>query len=108
MDEDDFEKTLIWAAEEEKLRATRGQGVGSFYLVVTAIIIFVIIFLTLYFYNRGSKMNALEMMQDPDNVFDGYSETYEEEEEVPLIEMSEEVEDVESEPELPKLVPPVK
>jgi len=106
MDEDDFDKTLIWAVEEENLRANRGQGVGTFYLVIVAMFLFVICFLILYFSNRGKKMNALDMMKDPNNVFDGYSES-EYEDEVPLIELSEEVTPT-KEPDLSKVVEPSK
>lgn len=109
MDEDDFEKTLIWVEEEEKLRITRGQGVGTFYLVVLSIILFVITFLILYFSNRNKKMNALEMMKDPNNVYDNDDVSESEyEEEVPLIDLSDENIQQTDEPEMEKVVEPVK
>lgn len=92
---DNFDKTLIWAIEEEKLRATRGQSVGTFYLVVASVIIFVICFLILFYSNRRKKTSALEMMKDPDNEFDEFDET--ETEEVPLIDMSNEEEEEQNE-----------
>tara|TARA_R110001599_G_scaffold345083_2_gene569157 strand:+ start:1742 stop:2107 length:366 start_codon:yes stop_codon:yes gene_type:complete len=99
IEEEDFDKTLLWAVEEEKLRTTRGQGIGTFYLVIASLFIVATCFLFLYFSNRGTKKtkNAIDLMRDPDNMFDNFSETYEddvegdeEEEEVPLIELSEE------------------
>lgn len=89
---DDFDKTLVWAVEEENLRSTRGQGIGSFYLVIVSIFLFVSVFLILYYSNRGKKRTTLDMLRDTDNVFDHFSTEYEEEEEqeVPLIELSEE------------------
>ena len=72
---DDFDKTLIWAVEEEKLRSSRGQGVGTFYLVIISLFIFVTCFLILYYSNRGKKLSALDMLKDPNNVFDHYSTT---------------------------------
>ena len=87
---DDFEKTLIWAVEEEKLRATRGQSIGTFYLVILSTIIFVICFLVLFYSNRRKKRSALEMMKDSENEFDEFDE--EETEDVALIDMSEEEE----------------
>ena len=94
IEEEDFDKTLLWAVEEEKLRTTRGQGIGTFYLVVVSLFIVATCFLFLYFSNRGTKKtkSAIDLMRDPDNMFDNFSETYEDEveEEVPLIELSEE------------------
>ncbi len=98
---DDFDKTLIWSTEEENARALRSTSeIGSFYLVLGAFAIFVIVFFILFFANRGKKMNALEMMRDPNNVFDDVDEDEQEEvevEEVPLIDIPDEVnvEDVE-------------
>ena len=101
---DDFDKTLVWAIEEENLRATRGQGIGTFYLVIISIFIFVTCFLILYYSNRGRKLNTLDMLKDPNNVFDHFSTEYEEEE-VPLIELSEEEqEQVSEEPEIENIV----
>ena len=88
---DDFDKTLVWAVEEEKLRSVRGQGIGTFYLVIVSIFLFVTVFLVLYYSNRGKKRTTLDMLKDSDNVFDHFSTEYEEEgEDVPLIELSEE------------------
>lgn len=89
---DDFDKTLTWALEEENVRTSRGQGIGTFYLVIASIVLFVIVFLVLYFYNRGSKVSALDMMRDPNNIYDDVSETENDEEEAdfPKIDLSEE------------------
>ena len=86
MDEeiDDYDDTLKWAIEEEKLRATRGQGVGSFYLVIASILIVLICALIFYYANKGRKddPSALEMMQDEDNIFDDEFSNVDEYEEV--------------------------
>ena len=100
---DDFDKTLVWAIEEENLRATRGQGIGTFYLVIVSLFIFVICFLVLYYSNRGKKLNTLDMLRDPNNVFDHFSTEYEDE--VPLIELSEEEEqEASEEPDIENMV----
>lgn len=92
---DDFDQTLIWAIEEENIRTTRGQNIGTFYLVVTSVIIFVICFLVLYFSNRKKKTSALDMMKDPDNEFDEFDDEIEEtDEEIPLIDMSNDEEEI--------------
>jgi len=100
---DDFDKTLVWAVEEEKLRSTRGQGIGTFYLVIVSIFLFVTVFLVLYYSNRGKKRSTLDMLRDSDNVFDHFSTEYDEEEEVPLIELSEEGQ-VSEEPDVENMV----
>ena len=105
---DDFDKTLVWAIEEENLRTTRGQGVGTFYLVIVSLFLFVSVFLILYYSNRGKKRSALDMLKDSDNVFDHFSTEYEED--VPLIELSEEgqaSEEGDEEPYVEDLVEPV-
>jgi hypothetical protein len=99
---DEYDETLVWALEEEKIRTTRGQGVSSFYLVVIGIIILFIVFLFLYFSNRGKKLTALDMINDPDNVFDEFSE------DVELIDMTEDEDDKQTtdEPEIKEVVGP--
>jgi hypothetical protein len=71
---DEYNDTLVWALEEEKLRTTRGQGINSFYLIVASIIILFAVFLILYFFNKGKKTSTLSMMRDPENIFDDFSE----------------------------------
>ena len=99
---DDFDKTLIWSTEEENARTTRNSGeVGTFYLVLAAFFLFVFVFFVLYFANRGKKLNALDMMRDPNNVFEDVEELDLEDEaandgqntnheEIPLIDIPEE------------------
>ena len=68
---DDFDKTLVWSTEEENARSLRTTGeIGTFYLVLAAFFLFVFVFFVLYFANRGKKLNAIDMMRDPNNVFD--------------------------------------
>ena len=105
---DDFDKTLIWSTEEENARALRGTSeVGSFYLVLGAFAIFVVVFFILFFANRGKKLNALEMMKDPNNVFDIDEEEIEEESEVPLIDIPDEEKILVSEPIVENVLPAV-
>lgn len=92
---DDFDKTLIWSIEEENARALRSSSeIGTFYLVLAAFFLFVFVFFILYFANRGKKINALDMMRDPENVFDqdleDNEQDNEDENEVPLIDIPEE------------------
>ena len=97
---DDFDKTLIWSTEEENARSLRSTGeVGTFYLVLAAFFLFVFVFFVLYFANRGKKLNALDMMRDPNNVFEDVEELDLEDEaeqqntnheEIPLIDIPEE------------------
>ena len=72
-DENDYEKTLLWALEEEKLRTNRGKGVSSFYLYLISLIIFIVFFLILYF-DKEKKINPIDMMKDPANIYDEYTE----------------------------------
>ena len=97
---DDFDKTLIWSTEEENARASRGGSeIGTFYLVLAAFFLFVFVFFVLYFANRGKKLNALDMMRDPNNVFEDVEELDLDDEaeqqnpnheEIPLIDIPEE------------------
>ena len=97
---DDFDKTLIWSTEEENARAGRGGSeIGTFYLVLAAFFLFVFVFFVLYFANRGKKLNALDMMRDPNNVFEDVEELDLEDEaeqqntnheEIPMIDIPEE------------------
>ena len=88
---DEFDKTLIWSVEEEKLNAKRvsEMRIPSFYLIIAALFIFVTCFFILYYSNRRKKLGALDMMKDPDNVFEEFTEDGQDNEEVPLIELSE-------------------
>ena len=108
---DDFDKTLIWSTEEENARALRSTSeVGSFYLVLGAFAIFVVVFFILYFSNRRKKLTALEMMKDPNNVFEDIDEDEQEEveaEDVPLIEIPDEGKVEEVEPPTENLLPAV-
>lgn len=56
---DDYEATLNWALEEEKLRSNRGDGIGSFYLIIASILIFLICLFILYLGNRKRKNQKL-------------------------------------------------
>ena len=86
---DEFDSTLNWAVEEEKLRLTRTEGVGTFYLVIASFIVLVICFFVLIYANKGrvyeettTSPNALEMMQDENNIYDIESEYEEVEDDV--------------------------
>jgi len=71
MSNNDFENTVIWAQQEENLRKTRGQGISSFYLFISSIMIITLMVFILYLINKnGDEMSALEMMKDPDNEYD--------------------------------------
>jgi hypothetical protein len=71
----DFGKLIEWAEQEEKARAKRGNGYQTFYLVVAACIILVIIFLFIIFW-RDEEIAALNLMKDPDNIYeDEYTDT---------------------------------
>ena len=115
-EEDDFDKTLVWSTEEENARANRGGSeIGTFYLVLAAFFLFVFVFFILYFANRGKKLNAIDMMRDPNNVFEDADEVEGElegegeqeedkdpnKEEIPLIDIPEE------EPQAPETQAPV-
>jgi len=94
---DEYDKTLIWALEEEKTRINRGKGIAPFYLIISSLVILLILCLILYFTNKEKKsIGALEMMKDPNNIFDDFSEEVElidlsEEEEKPIIEEAKEI-----------------
>jgi hypothetical protein len=79
--ETDFEQTLIWAKEEEKLRSTRVEGISTFYLGLGAIFLFIICFFIIIYLNKDRKYDttpdALDMIQDENNIYDLESE-YEE------------------------------
>jgi len=96
---EDYDKTLLWAMEEERLRSSRGQGVGSFYLVVTALFVLIVVFLILYFQtDKNENFNALEMIRDPNNIYEDLSEEGE------LIDLTEEDKLITEEPETKNLV----
>src|SRR5438105_14653987 len=99
---DEFDNTVLWSIQEE-VRATksREQGyISGFYLIIAAVLIFLICVFVLYFANRKRKMGALEMMQDPNNVFEEFTDQEEnndeKEDNVPLIEISEDEETIKS------------
>ena len=83
MEVEDYEATVNWAEQEEKTRLTRGQGISSFYLITGAIIVLVICFFVLYYANQGrlDETGALNMMLDPDNI---YEEEFSYEEDIPV------------------------
>jgi hypothetical protein len=71
---DDYEATINWATQEETLRATRGQGYGSFYLIIASILILLFCLLILYYTNRGNgkkktNASALDLIQDENNIY---------------------------------------
>ena len=96
---DDFEPTLTWAVEEEKLRLSRTEGIGTFYLLIASFVIVVICFLVLIYGNRGrvdefpETPKALDMMQDENNIYDIESEEINEKinEENPIVEEVDEI-----------------
>lgn len=75
---DDYDATLNWAIQEETLRTTRGQGYGSFYLILVSILILMLCFLVLYYANKNktsekkgqdkSNLTALDLIKDEDNI----------------------------------------
>ena len=81
---DEYDATLVWAEQEEKLRLTRGQGISSFYLIIGSIFILLICIFILYYSNRGRKdeITTLDMMRDPENIYDEEFSSYEVEEEL--------------------------
>ncbi len=89
---EEYDKTLLWAIEEENLRNGRGQGVSSFYLIIGALFVLVIVFLILYYSTeKEEKLDALEMIQDPNNIYEDPSDEGElidltEEEDKPITE----------------------
>jgi len=91
---DDYEATLNWAQQEEKLRIERGQGFGSFYLVIGSIFIFLFCLLIFYYANKGRKdeLSALDMITDPEHIFDDDFSNFEE-----FDDNFEEVEEIEEE-----------
>jgi len=84
MEVENYDATVNWAEQEEKARITRGQGISSFYLITGAIFVIVICFFVLYYGNRGrlDETDTLNMMLDPDNIYDEEF-SYEEEIEQP-------------------------
>ena len=91
---DEFESTLNWAVEEEKIRATRGLGVSSFYLIIMAVFLLFIFILILYYTNKERvDLIALDMIQDENNIYDDNftdEPEIEEEDELPEVEPSKE------------------
>lgn len=71
MSDDKFEQTVIWAQHEENLRKTRGQGISSFYLFISSVMIISLLVFIIYLINKnGDDVSALEMMKDPENEYD--------------------------------------
>ena len=87
----DYDATLNWAIEEEKLRATRVEGYGSFYLIIGAIFILIFCLLILFYANRGRKdgPTALEMMQDEENILFEEFSNLDEDDEIQIEEIKE-------------------
>lgn len=77
-----FQDTIDWATLEEERRGDRSEGIPIVYLVVGAVIIFVLVFLILYLMgsNPEEDISALDMMKDDNYVFDNnnYDQTYDE------------------------------
>ena len=79
---DDYDATLNWAIQEETLRTTRGQGYGSFYLILVSILILMFCFLVVYYSNRNrangtsgvnkgkdsKDITALDLIKDENNI----------------------------------------
>lgn len=84
MEIDEYDSTLAWAIEEEKKRINRGNGYSTIYLIIISIIIFLSIFFILYISNKVNKPGALDLITDPENLFDELSP-----QNIPLIEISE-------------------
>lgn len=112
-EENDFNTTVAWAVEEEKIRQTRGQGVGSFYLILVSVVILFLCFLFLYYNGPKSDLKsdlfALDMMKDPTNIFDDEFSGAEEEyaEPVQEIQPEEYVSDPTKEVPMPPALPPI-
>ena len=67
----DFEKTLEWVEQEEELRKTRGQGISTGYLVISCVMVLGLMLFIYYLINRdNSNFEALDMMKDPENMYD--------------------------------------
>ena len=75
--EEEFDSTVTWALEEEKIRVNRGQGISSFYLIILSFVLLLICFFIFYFSKEPeSLMEALKMMQDPKNIYDDNFDSY--------------------------------
>lgn len=67
--EDDYEATVVWADQEEKIRTTRGQPVSNVYLFALSFFVLGACLFVLYLFNRNKKeLSALDMAKDPENV----------------------------------------
>ena len=94
---DEFQSTVAWALQEESLRLSRTEGISSVYLIFYSILIVLICFLVLVYFNKGRKyeveqtgekteqdsqleegeeqeqlkpLTALQMIQDENNIYD--------------------------------------
>lgn len=87
--EDEYDSTLAWAEQEEMLRASRGNGVSTFYLITASIIIFAICFMILFYSGdktsnkTTAKSSSIDLMNKTENIlFEDFSNT--ELDEVPI------------------------
>ena len=69
--ETDYDSTVAWALEEEKIRVDRGKAYSTFYLFMGSICILLLCFFVLYYFNRGEKyeFESLNIAKDPENIF---------------------------------------
>ena len=68
---DEFDTTVNWAIEEEKIRLVRGQGISSFYLVILSLFVMFICVMIFWFTKRkDDSISALSMMQNSDYIYD--------------------------------------
>jgi len=76
-----FQNTLDWATSEDQRRETRSKSIPISYLIIGALIIFILVILIIYLMGRNpsDEIDALEMMKDEKYIFDDveYDETYE-------------------------------
>jgi hypothetical protein len=128
--EDDFDSVYQWSLQEEQKAMTRknqGFGINTLYLIGISLLIFLIVFFVLYRANQNQKRNrnrktAIDLMNDPNNVFDEFSQNFTENNEnndskslkdsqdFPVIDISEEItspsKNSNLKPELDKIVQP--
>ena len=76
-EEDEFNVVCDWALQEEQkstIRKTQGFGISNTYIFILVVLIFLIVLFILYLANRRRGKTALEMIRDPNNVFDEFSQ----------------------------------
>lgn len=67
--EDDYNATVVWAEQEEQLRATRGQPVSNVYLFSLAFVFLGACLLVLYLLRREKvEPTTLDMVRDSNNI----------------------------------------